>query len=196
MGVSPPPGARSLQKVYWGKEEAGSCQTAGPEVRLGSPASPSTRGIVWASPLVTGPLPASQQEAISPKKMKTSLQGHRVSLKCGDRCGVSVPLDPDRTWDNCGHRPLLTSWLVDFIAEFISQSCTTQGAAGYSVEMPEGTSMTMRPQIKVFHLNHSDTQEGDGGSAWHGQESKAVDRRNQRPRIPKMEGYPSVDKGA
>lgn len=153
---------------------------------------------MWATPLVTGPSPASQQEATSLKKMKTSLQGYRVSLQCGDRCGVSVPLDPDRTWDNCGHRPLLTSWLVDFISEFISQSCTTQGAAGYSVEMPEGTSMTMRPQIKVGHLNHSDTQEGDGGwgSAWHGQESKAVDRRNQRPRIPKMEGYPSVDRGS
>lgn len=162
-GSTTRPRARSLQKVHWGKQETGSCQTAGPEVRLGLPASSSTWGLVCATPLVAGPSPASQQEATAPKKTETSLRGHRVSLQCGDRCGVSVLLDPDRIWNNCGHRPFLISWLIDFIAEFISQSCTSQGAAGYSVEMPEGTFMTMRPQIKVCHLNHNDTQEGDGG---------------------------------
>lgn len=164
------PRVRSLQKVHWGKQEAGSCQMSGPEVRLGPPASSSTRGIMCATPLVAGPSPASQQEATSPKKMETSLQGHRVSLQCGDRCGVSVLLDPDGMWDNCVHRPFLVLWLIDFIAEFISQFCTSQGAAGYSVEMPQGTFMTMRPQIRVCHLNHSDTQEGDRGKylAWTG----------------------------
>lgn len=149
MGVSPVPGSDHCRK-YWGKQEAGSCQTTGPEVRLGPPASPFTRGIVWATPLAAGPSPASQQEASS-KKMETSLQGHRVSLQCGDRCGVSVPLDPDRTWDNCGHRP-------------------------------HGSLISLRIHLSVLYYSR-------GCWVLSGQESKAVDRRNQRPRIPKMEDY-------